>query len=296
MLKLDSPAAFTGHVVGLTGSDVIDFAGFNAATTSASYATSTGELTVADANHSVSMALTGNYANSVFTVASDGHGGVNVVDPPAATLAQSAIAPPALAISGSDASVTSSGSVIGVDGTIVFTAAHPSDPLAASSHALVSGTGSGGSLVLDPIAETHGIGTLGWHFDFDAKTLADLAPGEVMSASYDVTISQAQSSVAATQRLTLSVGGSGNDAFVFHPGEGAAVITNFTSQSSTPDHIELNDIGIATFSELQQSIHATHDGRDTLINLGHGDSIVVVGVQPNQLHASDFVFHPAGHT
>jgi hypothetical protein len=92
MLKLDSPAAFTGHVVGLTGSDVIDFAGFNAATTSASYATSTGELTVTDATHSVSIALTGNYANSVFTVTSDGHGGVNVVDPPAGTLAQSAIA------------------------------------------------------------------------------------------------------------------------------------------------------------------------------------------------------------
>ena len=83
LLKLDDPSSFNGQVSGISGTgDVIDFAGFDHNTASASYSASTGRLTVSDSAHSASIALVGNYSNSTFTASSDNHGGVLIVDPP----------------------------------------------------------------------------------------------------------------------------------------------------------------------------------------------------------------------
>ena len=83
LLKLDDPTSFTGQIAGIAGTgDVIDFAGFASNTTTASYSAGSGNLTVSDAAHSVSIKLVGDYSLSSFTVSSDGHGGVLVVDPP----------------------------------------------------------------------------------------------------------------------------------------------------------------------------------------------------------------------
>jgi hypothetical protein len=90
-LELDQPQSFTGTIAGLTETTVLDFAGFNAATTTGttgpgSYDSATGitALTVNDSsdNNSVTLNLEGDYSNSSWTVTSDGNGGANIVDPP----------------------------------------------------------------------------------------------------------------------------------------------------------------------------------------------------------------------
>jgi hypothetical protein len=92
MLKLDDATHFAGQISGLSGSDGIDLANFDAAhaaVTAVSTSTST-VLTVTDENHTVAngtaaiVALLGNYTNSTFNFSDDTHGGILIVDPPAA--------------------------------------------------------------------------------------------------------------------------------------------------------------------------------------------------------------------
>jgi large repetitive protein len=89
-LKLDDATHFAGQVVGLTGSDGIDLAGFDAAHAVVTPVTSITEtvLTVTDENHTVAngtaavLTLLGNYTSSSFNLSDDTHGGVLIVDPP----------------------------------------------------------------------------------------------------------------------------------------------------------------------------------------------------------------------
>jgi hypothetical protein len=100
-LKLDNSASFAGTVAGMAGSDTLDLADINFATTgTASFSgTSTGgTLTVTDGSHTANIALTGNYLSSTWTLSSDGNGGTFVVDPPATS--------PVLSPSGPAAPVT----------------------------------------------------------------------------------------------------------------------------------------------------------------------------------------------
>jgi hypothetical protein len=90
-LKLDDPTHFAADISGLKDSDGIDLAGFDATHTKITRVdTGTGTvLTVTDENHTVhngtaaSITLLGDYTDSAFTISSDHHGGVLIVDPPA---------------------------------------------------------------------------------------------------------------------------------------------------------------------------------------------------------------------
>jgi VCBS repeat-containing protein len=101
-LALDQPGAFTGTIGGITGpGQVLDLAGAGltasgldavhdtlVASTSGGYNGSqanTTTLTVTDTtnNHSITLNLAGDMSTSTWTVTSDGHGGVDIVDPPA---------------------------------------------------------------------------------------------------------------------------------------------------------------------------------------------------------------------
>ena len=90
-LKLDDPSQFAGHISGMSASDGIDLAGFDAAQTvvTPNVGTSQTVLIVTDENHTVAngtdavITLFGNYTNSTFNFSSDTHGGVLIVDPPA---------------------------------------------------------------------------------------------------------------------------------------------------------------------------------------------------------------------
>jgi hypothetical protein len=83
-LKLEDPRAFTGLISGLTGADAIDLSGFAyGANTTATYLGNAtgGTLTVTDGAKTASIALSGNYLSSSWTLSSDDKGGTTVVDP-----------------------------------------------------------------------------------------------------------------------------------------------------------------------------------------------------------------------
>ena len=86
-LKLTDWANFAGTIKGfsLTGANAIDLAGFALSGAHTSYpgSTTSGTLTVSNATQTSTIHLVGNYTASTFIVASDGHGGTTVTDPPA---------------------------------------------------------------------------------------------------------------------------------------------------------------------------------------------------------------------
>ena len=80
----------------------------------------------------------------------------------------------------------------------------------------------------------------------------------------------------------MTVGGPGDDNFVFAPGIGAPTVTNFNPQHDT---IELDHFGNAqTVQELEALITTDVHG-DAVINLGHNDSITLAGVTASYLQA-----------
>ncbi len=96
--------------------------------------------------------------------------------------------------------------------------------------------------------------------------------------------------------MAVSIGGAGNDNFVFAPGIGADTIVNFNPQHNT---IELDHFTNAqTIQELQSLITSDAHGDaiinlaslittdvhgDAVINLGHNDSITLANTTTTQL-------------
>jgi Ca2+-binding RTX toxin-like protein len=82
-------------------------------------------------------------------------------------------------------------------------------------------------------------------------------------------------------RLT---GGDGPDTFVFGPGFGYDVVTDF----SRADHIEFDGGVFQNFKQVQAASQQV--GNDTVITLDANDSITLLGVTLPSLHASHFDF------
>ena len=81
-LRLDQSQSFTGSVAGLSLVNKLDLSdiAFGASTT-ATYNSINGILTVTDGTHTSHITLLGDFSKSTFTTSSDGHGGTYVVDP-----------------------------------------------------------------------------------------------------------------------------------------------------------------------------------------------------------------------
>src|SRR5262249_30339015 len=80
---------------------------------------------------------------------------------------------------------------------------------------------------------------------------------------------------SASTSPTVSIGGAGNDTFVFHPGEGAQTVNNFNPQQDT---IELDHFAnIPNAEQLAQLVTPDAHG-NAVLELGHGDSIAIPGV------------------
>ena len=121
-LQLDDSLGFSGTVTGLSGQDTLDLKDIAFATvhTPTYSGTSTGgTLTVTDGTHTATIALSGNYLTSSFVASNDGHGGVDIIDPPVAGAS-------------TGVSIVSSATEEGVSGTITFTGVDASHPLAPS--------------------------------------------------------------------------------------------------------------------------------------------------------------------
>jgi autotransporter-associated beta strand protein len=174
------------------------------------------------------------------------------------------------------------------DGTIGFT--DPKDTHTASF--TPAGQAYIGTFSLGAVNEVNGTGSVDWHFSATTSELQQFlnpAAGHPITQTYDVAISDGHSAGTVLQEVGLTFGSSANDTFVFAPGAGQEVLFNFSQQSGNTDHIELDHFGISNFSQLTlQSVNSNHD---TLVNLGHNDSLLVVGISAANLHASDFILH-----
>jgi hypothetical protein len=97
-LTLDDSQAYSGTVAGLALGDHLDLSdiGFGASST-LGYASNSGNtggvLTAGDGSHVAKIALLGQYAAASFAMASDGHGGTLITDPPE-LIAQSQLTKP----------------------------------------------------------------------------------------------------------------------------------------------------------------------------------------------------------
>jgi FecR protein/WD40-like Beta Propeller Repeat len=165
-----------------------------------------------------------------------------------------------------------------VVGDIAFTDASSPDGIVASS--APGGANYLGTFSLDQPSASNGVLSVSFEFNV-ANDQIDLAPGETLTQSYNVTLADAQNPAAnVRQTITVTIGGPGNDNFVFAPGVGADTVTNFNPQQDT---IELNHFTDAqTIQELQSLITADVHG-DAVINLGHNDSITLANTTTTQV-------------
>jgi len=279
-LILDHSSLFSGPLFNFTGdgnlssSDQIDLKdiAFGAGTTvSYSGTSSGGTLTVSDAeNHTAHIALAGDYTSSTFSLSNDGSGGTVVIDP----AAKQDVA----------------------DGTLSFGDAALADKQTVSVTPQNGGAGYVGNFTVDAANNANGQDSVGWHFNFDSSPVAS-----TVTQSYDVAVTDNHADgtrSSATQSVSVTIAGAGNDAFVFHQGVGAETIVNARSA----DTIELDGFSSVTnshqlaqlLSEAQaghpQSLFAAaNGGHDTVINLGNHDVITLTNVQLTELHASNFI-------
>ena len=260
----------------LSGSDQLDLRdiGFGPGTTVGYSGTSVGgTLTVSDAqNHTAHITLAGNYTSSTFSLSSDGHGGTTVIDP--VVMQDTA------------------------DGTLSFSDSDPTDTHGVSVTPQNGGIGYLGSFVADAVNAANGQDTVGWHFNLASGSVA-----QTVTQSYDVSVADQHAdgtTGTASQVVSVTIAGPGNDAFVFHPGVGAETIVN----AGPSDTIELDGFSSVTSNDqlatllndaqtgqAQSLFQSVNGGHDTMINLGNHDSITLTGVQIADLHASNFVIH-----
>jgi VCBS repeat-containing protein len=271
ILVLDYSQGFTGHISGFGEADQIDLGDIPFSTTTtlgymADASNSGGTLLLSDGTDTANIALLGGYTVSSFAISSDGHGGTLVTDSALANVAM-------------DTSMGSSGTDV-ADGIITVADTDPSNTQTASFTPEASGYS--GSFSLDSVTVTDGNASVGWAFSLGSDQIP-LAAGQTMTQSYNVSVTDPQNpTVDVSQTASVSIGGPGNDNFVFAPGIGADTITNFNPQQDT---IELDHFANAQTIQELQSLITTDAHGDAVIDLGHNDSITLPGMSPAELHA-----------
>jgi endonuclease YncB( thermonuclease family) len=68
---------------------------------------------------------------------------------------------------------------------------------------------------------------------------------------------------------------------------GAAIVTNFSEQAA--DTSGLHQAALANLSQLQTKMQPVHNGHGTLVDLGHGDTLTVANVTPDQPPANSLI-------
>src|SRR5665213_2426222 len=242
-LDLAQPATFSGEIAGIVGTgDILDIHGFAAATTmattgSGSYDSTlnTTTLTVTDSSdqHTEILTLAGNLSGSGWVVTGDGHGGVDVVDPPAA---------PSSAIAGGGS--LEIGSAVASTETITF-------------------QGSTGSLALDTPSSFHGTiagftgdGTLVGSDQIDLKGV------DYHSGSF------AESFSAATDTLSVS---DGTEVAALHF-IGSYVAANFSFATDGNGGTIVYDPPVPAGAQPSAAVASGHGVTFNFANTGHGTS------------------------
>jgi hypothetical protein len=264
-LKLDDAADFHGVITNFGGtdpahSDTIELIGYHEATESISVSGGNTILTLTGGGGNVLITLDG--FTGALNFSSDANGDYFITDPPAVTAADH-----------SSAAAQST-----LEGTLTFADNDASGDLSASS--APEGQGYIGNLTVDALSESNG--TVSADFGFSlANDQINLAAGQTVTQSYQVSLTDAHNLAAnATQTVSVSIGGAGNDNFVFAPGVGADTVVNFNAQQDT---IELDHFTDAHTVQELQSLITTDAHGDAVINLGHNDSITLANTTTVQL-------------
>jgi hypothetical protein len=167
-----------------------------------------------------------------------------------------------------------------VVGNIALADPNSADTLNAT--ATPEGSNYAGTFALDPVTESNGTASVGFEFSLGNDQI-NLAPGQTLTQSYEVAVTDAQNpAVNVNQAVSVSIGGPGNDNFVFAPGVGADTIVNFNPQADT---IELDHFANAQTAQQLASLISTDAHGDAVIELGHSDSITIPGVTASYLQA-----------
>jgi len=265
-LELDQSQNDSGTISGFATGDTIDLndlAHSANETLAWTQGSGGGVLTIDDNGTTENVKFDGNYALGEFALAQDATAaaGTDVVSVPIEDSA---------AVPGTN----------DVTGNISFADSSVNDTLSASI--TPEGSGYVGSLSLDAVTESNGTASVDWGFSLTNDQI-NLATAETVTQSYSVSVADPQNlATNMNQTVSVSIGGPGNDNFVFAPGIGADTITNFNPQQDT---IELDHFAnVQTVQELQSLIASDAHG-DAVINLGHNDSITLPGMSPAELHA-----------
>jgi len=266
MLELDHSQSYGGTVSGFGIGDVLDLndLAYSAnETLTWTQASGSGILTIEDNGTTENITLDGNYTQGEFALAID-------VTPSGGTDLESVPSVDSTAVPGTS----------DVVGNISFADSNANDTLSASVTS--DGAGYVGTFSFDPATESNGTASVGFEFSL-GNDQNNLTPGETLTQSYGVSVTDAQNPAAnMNQTVSVSIGGAGNDNFVFQPGIGADTIINFNPRADT---IELNGFSNAqTVQELQSLITSDAHG-DAVLDLGHHDSITLPGTSPAELHA-----------
>ena len=254
-IQIDNPSTFNGVIAipHINSADILDLKGFDASTTASTAggfnsATDTTTLTVTDPGHTTEqLTLAGNFSGSTWTVTENSSNtGVDIVDPPATTVA----------------SADTGGSLTITDGAAAPATAIQVDPNTPVVDAVTNVDGSISDFML-------------------GNDQINLAPGQTVTDTHnDVTAPDPAYPGATVNTVSVTVGGPGNDNFVFAPGVGADTITNFNPQADT---IELNHFANVQNTQQLAAAITTDAHGDAVLELGHSDSITIPGVTATYL-------------
>lgn len=256
LVLADAPN-FSGQIFGFSGnesdagqSDAIDLVGFIYGSTVYSESISNGNMVLTATDGSAVAVLNFENFDGRLDFASDGKGGTIITD-------------------------SSTSSAITVEGSISLNDSGPVDASVTPEHSDYVG-----SFSIEAPIDNNGTTTVEYAFEL-GNAPANLAPGETLTQSYTVSITDAENpALSQNQNISVSIGGPGADNFVFTPSIGADTIVNFNPQQDT---IELDHFTNAQTIQELQSLITTDAHGDAVIALGHNDSITLEGVSTQQL-------------
>ena len=138
-------------------------------------------------------------------------------------------------------------------------------------------------------ADASASGYVAKHTAYDAAGKVLFTDQANLDGSHTQTAWQGGVTLISTAGVADVFKSQGNDTFVFAEDFGHDVVSGFRSGSgSNHDVLVFDAAQVRDFADMQS--HLSASGRDTLIDLGGGDSILLKGVAPGALTIDDFHF------